>query len=455
MRDRRPNIFLIIAHDLGTHCGCYGAGLDTPNIDGLAAEGRLFTDYHCTAAQCSPSRGSIITGRYPHNHGLVGLTWGWELRHDVPRMPALLADAGYSTHLFGVQHETDHGRADLLGYQQVEATGAKATDLAEQAAQWLRARASSGDGRPFYASLGTAEPHRPYNREGYRNDDPAEVTPLPYLPDRPAIRYDIAGLNGLVYAYDDAVGIVRRALEDSGLAENTIFIVTTDHGIGMPRAKCTCYDPGTRTTMVMRMAGRWDDGAVHDELLTNCDLMPTLLEAAGVSAPEGIDGRSFLGLLDGSGYEPRADIFTEMTYHGVYNPMRCVRTPTHKYIRNFGELPLVCLPVDIWEGPAGIEMRDEYNATARPEQELYDLTADPWEQTNLAADPEHAETLADLSGRVDRWMQASGDLLLQGRWPSSPQHSENMRARLNEERFREWLARMWPEQVWFVDGGQR
>ncbi len=439
---------MMIAHDLGTHCGCYGAGLETPNIDALAAEGRLFTNYHCTAAQCSPSRGSITTGRYPHNNGLVGLTWGWEIREDIPRMPQLLADAGYSTHLFGVQHEAPPGRADLLGYRQHEMTGGRAVDLAEGAAEWLAAW--SADDGPFFASLGTSEPHRPYRREGYRTDDPADVTPLAYLPDLPGIREDIAGLNGLVYAYDDAVGIVRRALEDSGLAENTIFIVTTDHGIAMPRAKCTCYDPGTRTTLAMRMPGRWDDGTVHEELLTNCDLMPTLMQAAGGSAPEEIDGRSFLGLLDGSGYEPRGHVFTEMTYHGVYNPMRCVRTRDHSYIRNFGELPLVCLAVDIWEGAGGIEMRDEYNATARPEQELYDLAADPCEQRNLADDPAYAETLGELSGIVDQWMADSGDLLAQGRWPASAQHIENMRGRREEDRFREWLERMWPEQVWFM-----
>ena len=451
MSERRPNILMMISHDLGTHCGCYGAGLSTPYTDELAAEGRLFTSYHCTAAQCSPSRGSIITGRYPHSNGLIGLTHGgWAIRDDLPRLPGLLAEAGYTTHLFGVQHEAAQGRADLLGYQHVEAKGGKALELAEAAAQWLVARKLSRDERPFFVSLGTAEPHRPYQRPGYWGDDPADVTPLPYLPDLPGVRQDIADLNGLVYSWDDAIGVVRRALQASRLADNTLLIITTDHGIGMPRAKCTCYDPGTRTTLVMCMPGRWDDGLVHDELLTNCDLMPTLLELAGEPAPDGIDGRSFLGLLDDGDYQPRDHIFTEMTYHGVYNPMRCIRTRRHKYIRNFGELPLVYLPVDIWEGPAGQEMRDEFNAGPRPEHELYDLSADPWEQVNLAGDPAHAHTLAELSGRVDRWMADTGDLLLEGRWPPTPQAVETMRERLGQERFAEWLDRMWPDQVWFM-----
>ncbi|MGI5818611.1 MAG: sulfatase [Armatimonadota bacterium] len=449
----RPNIVQIIAHDLGTHLGCYGAGLRTPQIDRLAAEGVCFTDHHCTAAQCSPARGSITTGLYPHNNGLVGLTWGWELHDDLVCMPERLRRAGYSTHLFGVQHETGGG-ISRLGYETRESAATSALPLADELSQWLRARSSSGEERPFFVSMGTSEPHRPYHREGYRDDDPADVTPLPWLPDRPAIRHDIAGLNGLVYALDEAVGVVRQAVEDSGLADNTLLIVTCDHGIAMPRAKCTCYDPGTRTALIMRLPGRWDDGAVHDELLTNCDLMPTLMELVGEPVAEPIDGRSFLGLLDGADYEPREQIFTEMTYHGMYNPMRCVRTKTHKYIRNLAELPLVYMPVDIWEAPAGQEMAGEYYSRARPREELYDLQADPWEQENLAGEAGCEDLLCELSGRVDAWMEASGDPLLRGRYPASDAHRKNMRGRLDEERFAEWMRmtlRDWPEMLWFFD----
>ncbi|MFP4250687.1 MAG: sulfatase [Armatimonadota bacterium] len=450
----RPNIVQIIAHDLGTHLGCYGAGLETPHIDRLAAEGVMFANHHCTAAQCSPARGSITTGLYPHNNGLVGLTWGWEIDNEIVCMPERLRRAGYSTHLFGVQHETA-GDISRLGYESRGSATNTAREVAGDLAQWLHARPSSGDGRPFFVSMGTSEPHRPYHRAGYPNDDPADVTPLPWLPDRPGIRHDIAGLNGLVYAFDEAVGTVREALEDSGLADNTLLMVTSDHGIAMPRAKCTCYDPGTRTTLVMRMTGRWDDGASHDALLSDCDVMPTLMELAGAPVDEEpLDGRSFLGLLDGGEYESREQLFTEMTYHGMYNPMRCVRTQGHKYIRNLAELPLVYMPVDIWENPAGEEMVDEYFSDPRPREELYDLAADPLEQHNLASDDAHADLLCDLSSRVDEWMEASGDPLLTGRYPVSDAHRENMRERRGEERFAEWMGiilRDWPEMLWFLD----
>jgi len=454
MAERRPSIVMIVAHDLGTHLGCYEAGLETPQIDALAADGVRFDQYHCTAAQCSPARGSMITGRYPHNNGLIGLTHGgWALRPEIPTLMQSLRASGYSTHLFGVQHETDRSEeaVQALGYEAIEAGGAHAQTLAGQFAQWAAAR---DDEAPFFASIGTAETHRPFNREGYPNDDPAQVTPLPWLPDRPGMRTDIAGLNGLTYAFDEAVGMVRAGLEDSGLAENTLLIVTCDHGIAMPRAKCTCYDPGTRVTLIMRLPGRFDGGRAHEELLSATDLMPTLLELAGAPEVEDMDGRSFLGLLDGGGYVPREHIFTEMTYHGMYNPMRAIRTRTHKYIRNFGELPLVYMPVDIWEGPAGQEMSDEYYGSARPREELYDLQADPWEQRNLVDEPGHEKLLCDLANPVDAWMEESGDLLLQGRWPATPRHIETTRERFDEPRFAPWMQmtrRDWPEMLWFVE----
>jgi len=447
----RPNIVMIVCHDLGQHLGCYGAGLQTPHIDAIARGGALFTNYHCTAAQCSPSRGSIMTGKYPHNNGLVGLAHiGWEYNPGETTLQMYLSQAGYTTHLFGVQHETG-GDATDLGYQYVEARGSAALPLAGDLAQWLQARAAGGEQAPFFACLGTGEPHRPYRREGYRADDPEQVQLLPWLPDRPGIRGDIAQLNGLVYALDEAVGTVTRALEQTGLSEDTLLIFTTDHGIAMPRAKCTCYDPGTKTALAMRLPGRWDRGAVHDELLTNCDLLPTITELIAEPPPTGIDGRSFLGLLDGADYTPRDSIFTEMTYHGVYNPMRCIRTNSHKYIRNFGQLPLVYMPTDIMEWPAGSEMLEEYCSSSRPEEELYDLRDDPLEMTNIAGEPSHADTLADLRGKVDGWMNDTGDLLLEGRWPSNPEHARRLGKMFRTDRFKKWMDYYTHDQIWFLD----
>ncbi|MBC7286924.1 MAG: sulfatase [Armatimonadetes bacterium] len=426
MADERPNVIQIICHDLGLHCGCYGAGVSTPNIDALAARGVRFTNYHCTAAQCSPSRGSIMTGRYPHNNGLVGLAHiGWELNDGEKTLPMYLAAAGYETYLFGFQHETAGDPCAKLGYQHHVTRVSAARNVGSIVADFLTS-AEARRAQPFYANVGTGEPHRPYHRPGYVQDDPEAVQLLPWLPDRPGIRKDIAGLNGLVAALDDAVGMIVDAVDRAGLAERTILIFTTDHGLAMPRAKGTCYDPGTKTALIMRWDGHFSPGMVTDELLTNCDLLPTLTELAGAGQPHGVDGRSFAALLTGQTYEPRTSIFLEMTWHDKYNPMRGIRTHRYKYIRNFGERPLVYLPLDVWDGLAGQEMRDEYYSVRRPAEELYDLCADPLEMNNLADDPAYESVLGELRETVDKWMRDTGDRLLYGDWPPSPAQAQRL-----------------------------
>ena len=424
-RPERPNIVMVICHDLGQHAGCLGAGVETPAIDELAADGVRFDNYCCSAAQCSPSRGSMMTGLYPHNNGLIGLAHiGWELNDDVRCLPHTLNDLGYQTHLFGGQHES--ARSERVGYHDIHPGSGKAADVAAAAAQFLRDHAASGEHAPFYLNAGITEPHRPYRQAGYRSDDPAKVRLLPWLPDRPGIRQDIADLNGLVRAVDEAVGVIRRALAETGLERNTLLIFTTDHGLAMPRAKGTCYDPGLKTVLIVRLPGRFEGGRKEDALLTNCDFTPTILDFVGAPPVAGLDGRSFLGLLDRAAYEPRESIFSEMTWHDKYNPMRSIRTARLKYIRNFGDRPLVYLPLDIYQGPAGREMRAEYYGARRPEEELYDLGADPWEYHNLAGDPAQAALLADLRSQVQRWMEETDDPLLHGDIPPTPEQAQRM-----------------------------
>ncbi len=421
----RPNILFIICHDVGQHIGCYGAGLDTPRLDELASDGVRFSTYACTAAQCSPSRGSIMTGRYPHNNGLVGLAHiGWELNDDEITLPMYLNDEGYDTYLFGGQHESADPKR--VGYQHIWGESGSALGIAPEAAQFLRERGEADSEQPFFACVGIGEPHRPYQREGYNADDPNDVTLLPWLPDRPGIREDIAGLNGLMYAVDESVGMMSDALAESGLDRNTLVAFTTDHGLAMPRAKGMCYDPSIMTALLMRLPGRFDGGRTQDELLSNVDMVPTLLEFVGAEPSERVEGRSFLGLLEGTDYTPREDIYMEMTWHDKYNPMRGIRTTRHKYVRSFGDRPLVYLPSDIYRGPAGEEMRDEYYATSRPEEELYDLESDPLEYSNLASDPEHEDTLLALRDRVQSWLDETGDPLLEGDWPPTDKQRERL-----------------------------
>jgi len=412
----RPNIVLIITHDTGTHLGCYGAGVATPHLDRLAAAGVQFDQAHCTAPQCSPSRASLLTGLYPHANGMMGLAHrGWELRPDIRCLPHYLADGGYATSLFGFQHEA-YQHPERLGYRHSDTSSIKASVVAAKVAAYIAGRPDA----PFFIVAGFDETHRPFDRPGYDYDPPDAVIVPPWLPDIPPVREEIGQLNGMAKAVDRAVADIRAAIASHPQADNTLFIYTTDHGIAMPRAKGMLYEPGTRTALLMHWPTGFAGGRRLDDLLVNVDLMPTLLDAAGLPIPPGLHGRTFLPLLRDEPYRPHGHIFAEMTWHDRYNPMRGVRTARHTYARSFIEAPLVYMPSDVLNSPSGQALAPTYYGSFRPPEECYDRTTDPLERTNRARDPAHADELARLRSLVGDWMRATHDPLLNGPVPGKP-----------------------------------
>ncbi|MHB8648182.1 MAG: sulfatase family protein [Thermomicrobiales bacterium] len=406
----RPNIVCVITHDTGIHLGCYGAGVATPHLDALAMEGVRFNQAHCTAPQCSPSRASLLTGLYPHANGMLGLAHrGWELRPDIRCLPHYLADGGYATYHFGFQHEA-YRHPERLGYQHSDTSTINAASVAAKVSACIANQPVA----PFFIMAGFDETHRPFDRPGYDPDPPESVTVPPWLPDILAVREEIGQLNGMVKAVDRAVAAIRAAIADHPQAANTLFIYTTDHGTAMPRAKGMLYEPGTRTALLMHWPLGFVGGQRVSDLLVNVDILPTLLDAAGLPIPTGLHGRSFLPLLRDEPYRPHAHIFTELTWHDRYNPMRGVRTARYTYARSFIAAPLVYMPSDILNSPSGAALAPAYYGAVRPPEEFYDRATDPLEQVNLAHDPAHASEFARLRGLVEAWMNATNDPLLRG-----------------------------------------
>ncbi|MBN2152543.1 MAG: sulfatase-like hydrolase/transferase, partial [Candidatus Lokiarchaeota archaeon] len=250
-----------------------------------------------------------------------------------------------------------------------------------------------------------------------------------YLPDTPAVRDDVARFDGMLAEVDHHVGQVLHALDKCGLAGDTLVVFTTDHGWPFPRAKGTLYDPGIRTACVARWPGHIRAGQAVDALVSNVDLMPTLLDVAGApldaSAASGIQGRSMKGLLLGSGQADRDCIHAELTYHDQgYNPMRCIRTARWKYIRNLNAIgnQLFQIPLDFKDGPSGRAYRDANPGYyhERPPEELYDLEHDPLEMANLASDRAHSAVRDELKGRLMSFLRATGDPALSGHVPAPP-----------------------------------
>jgi len=234
------------------------------------------------------------------------------------------------------------------------------------------------------------------------------VTVPPYLVDNEAARADAAQLQGAVRKVDDAVGIILKALDENGLAEDTLVVFTVDHGLEFPRSKWYLYDPGIETACLMRWPGGGVSGGRRvGQLLSNVDVTPTLLDLIDVAPPYELDGIPFTALLrDASAPATRDAIFALYLMGGSQPEARCVRTRTHKLIRNFSNLRTFRTPVDI-TAPAK-------EPDTCPVTELYDLQADPLEFENLSGRAEAADVEAEMNDRLWRWLESADDPILDG-----------------------------------------
>jgi arylsulfatase A-like enzyme len=410
------NVLIVHWHDLGRYLGAYGhTDVASPRLDRLAAEGILFTRAHATAPLCSPSRGSLFTGRYPQSNGLIGLAHhGWEYRAGVRTLPHVLAESGWYSALFGMQHETSYPKR--LGFDEYDVSNSYCEYVVAKAAEWLRESARPCSGQPFLLTAGFFETHRPYPHDRYQPADSAAVNPPDYLPDTPEVRQDLADFYGSITKADAAVGELLDTLAETGLDANTWVVFVTDHGAAFPRAKSTLYEAGTGIAMIIRPpTERGLTPLVYDELFSGVDLVPTLLELLGLDVPADIDGVSHAHAItkpDAHAEPVRDHVYTTKTYHDSFDPIRAIRTKEYSYIENFARRPLLDLPLDIEDSPSGRAVATSADGP-RPQRELYDLRADPTETTNLLAgdDAGMAAVAADLAVRLHDWLQRTGDFI--------------------------------------------
>ena len=240
---------------------------------------------------------------------------------------AHLGAHGFGTHLFGLQHVAASPRA--AGFATAHPYSGPAAIGANVAAQVERFARALPPG-PLYVEVNLEEPHRPYEQGGAAPDDPAGLEVPAFLPDGPVSRAEVAALHGAIRNADAAVGRIAAAFRGSARADDVVLGFAADHGLAMPGAKCTLYDPGIEITPLLAGAGV-PAGERRSDLVSGVDVGPTLWARAGVDAPSGIDGRDLL-----AGAAPRERVFAEKTFHSYYDPMRAVRSPVAKLIVNFG-----------------------------------------------------------------------------------------------------------------------
>lgn len=417
----QPNIVLIHWHDLGKHLGAYGvASVETPCVDRLAAEGIRMDRAFSTAPLCSPSRGSLFTGRYPHSNGLMGLSHlGWEYHSNEHTLPMLLGRRGYRTVLVGLQHESSY--PDTLGFDEIHnlsATHQYAAPVAELASQIIRAH--SRDATPLFISVGMFEPHRPFAPHLYPVSSTEKPEVPSYLPDTLDVRQEIREFEGAIRYADDATGRVLQALEETGLDANTIVVFTTDHGIPFPGAKSTLRDPGTEVALIVRVSTGVAEvqraaGSRTDQLVSNVDVVPTLLDLIGAPIPASVQGESFAPWLRGAENVGREMVFSEKNWHdeNQYDPVRAVRTRDFKYIRSWAHNSRIPLPGDMCDS-AAVKHLGPAAHSPRDTTELYDLIEDPGEGNNLAGDPGFSHVESRLASELAGFMQSTNDPLLDG-----------------------------------------
>jgi arylsulfatase A-like enzyme len=417
--DQKDNVLIVHWHDLGRYLGAYGhPDVASPRLDRLAAEGILFTRAHATAPLCSPSRGSLFTGRYPQTNGLIGLAHhGWEYRSGVRTLPEILSEPGWYSALFGMQHETSYPKR--LGFDEYDVSNSYCDYVAEKSEEWLRRNADGTDGlggQPFLLTAGFFETHRPYPGDRYAPADSARVDLPDYLPDTPEVRGDLAAFYGAIRTADAAVGRLLDTLAETGLDATTWVVFFTDHGPPFPRAKSTLYDAGTGIGMIIRPpTNRAVPPRVYDELFSAVDLVPTLLGLLGLGIPADVDGVSHArALLEPEPHTApvRDRVYTTKTYHDSFDPIRAIRTKDYSYIENYVPRALLDLPRDIEESPSGLAVAP-FVTGPRPERELYDLRTDPTETTNLLAgdDTDADDVAADLAVLLHDWRQRTGDVI--------------------------------------------
>ena len=426
----RPNVLFAIADDWGwPHAGAYGSkAARTPVFDRLAKEGVLFTRAFCAAPTCTASRGSILTGQAPHRLEEGANLWSF-LPSKFVSYPDRLEKAGYR--IGKMRKAWGPGRLVVEG--KVDRKRDPAGPNFRNFEEFMKEQEK---GTPFCFWFGASDPHRPFDPKLGESSgiDAKDVEVPPYLPDTAEVRADVVNYLAEVQRFDRELGEALKILEERGLAENTIVVVTGDNGWPFPRAKANLYDAGTRQPLVVRWPAKAKGGRVVDRLTVLTDVAPTFLEAAGVEVPKEMTGVSFLSALLGRDAAPREFVVVERERHAraregnVGYPGRALRTGKWLYIRNFfperwpaGDPELSASQgvfSDIDAGPTktfllanrGQHARQFELATGkRAGEELFDVEADPHCLSNLAGEAGHAGTLKELGTKLQGWMKQTGD----------------------------------------------
>ena len=406
-----PNILYLHSHDTGRYVQPYGEQVPMPNVQALADQGVLFRQAFCAAPTCSASRACLLTGQYGQSNGMLGLAHrGWSLRDYRHHIVHTLRDVGYTSTLIGEQHISKE--PDVIGYDEVMKIPTTRVDTVAPLAMEVLRRPRE---RPLFLSVGFFETHREFLGPGSLQRRP--LLQAAQQPSRHAARFAPtwprsrrARARSTTASAWCSTSSTPQGLDD------TLIIFTTDHGMPFPGAKATLYDRGLGVTLILRGPEPFDGGRVIDALVSHIDIYPTVCEYLGIERPPFLQGVSLLALLRGARRRARARR-SSRARPGTPHMSRSARSAPRATSTSAAGAS-VCTPVlrehrrRPEQGPAAAQRlgraRDPQRTALRPP-----VRPQRGEQPARGSRPTRT-VLADLRGRLERWMRDTDDPLLAG-----------------------------------------
>lgn len=408
-----PNFIFFITDDISPDdLGCYGnTVIQTPNLDLMASQGLVFDNAYVTTSSCSPSRCSMITGRYPHNTGAPELHTS--LPGDQWVYPEALKAAGYYTVLSGKHHMGDEvNRA----FDKISKGGGPGGE-----ADWVDILRDRPEEKPFFFWFASNDAHRQWQHNDQAPEyDPELIRVPPFLFDGPLTRRDLAEYYHEVSRTDTIAGDLMGELNRQGITGNTYFICISDNGRPFPRSKTWLFDSGSKTPLIIRCPGSIPPGRTTS-LVSSIDIAATVLELAGLDKPASVQGVSLLPILRNPKAKVRDYVFAEHNWHVYQAHERMVRHDKWMYIRNaWPERMVRCVESDdrfpageeLWAARDAGKLRPEQSQVfeqPHPREKLFNVEADPHQIFNLAGRPEYDDVLKQLRSVLDRWTEETGD----------------------------------------------
>ena len=413
----KPNIIVFIADDVSwDDIGVYGNDqVVTPNIDNLAKNGLIFNNAYLTTSSCSPSRNSILTGRYPHNTGAAELHTEPPL--DMTSFPEILKDKGYYTLQAGKFHMGEYAKR---GFHEVhdnkQINGLGGEDY------WVEGLKERPKSKPFFMWYASYDAHRTWGENEFSGThNPEKIVVPDYLVNGSLTRLDLANYYDEITRFDHYIGEVVNELKAQGEYENTYIIVMADNGRPFPHSKTRLNDQGVKTPFIVHHPRSIMSNKKSNSLISAVDIASTILDIAGITPSESFQGNSFLNIINNPELKFRNYVFAEHNWHDYESYQRMVRNEKYLYIKNSRPQFPQEGPLDAINSPTYIDLKDaEKNKTIskvqaeifikpRPSEELYDLSNDPFQYKNLLEEGDIPQDYELLKKILNQWINDTGD----------------------------------------------